>query len=337
MATVTARSESIQLAAKACGLCKAQGQALRCSRCQVMYYCSREHQAEHHDQHKGSCNRISKCRTAFANEKRKLDEMPDSFAFEADPFNTSVGYFWGIMETRPYMRVRARLIHDLMDIDSRESVEMQLEHARDMLRLSRGDNVGIRDTVPGQLLQLGMDQECYDFVKWYETTGQEGDYDWGNMSLPFLNVRDADALEPVDYLSDNSWGICNKAGAMLVKVRILLDLKDLQNNPAMSASIAGGHRFRSSILAKDPGVLNRIDHASTIGTLESQVKKLYKAVERANKFFWGAMLQPEEHLHELPAYFSPGDITEVQSMLKYVYPSWIMTPGAMEMVKEMTK
>ncbi|OJD16034.1 hypothetical protein ACJ73_08917, partial [Blastomyces percursus] len=46
----------------------------------------------------------------------------------------------GASSRRAYMRARSAFIHALLDVYSRESVQVQLEHAQDMLRLSRGDN-----------------------------------------------------------------------------------------------------------------------------------------------------------------------------------------------------
>lgn len=64
-----------------------------------------------------------------------------------------------------------------------------------MLRLCRGDNLGIRFLMPAMILVFrsyeGM-QECFDFVKWWMTVDPDGHYDWGNSSLPYLNIHGAD-------------------------------------------------------------------------------------------------------------------------------------------------
>lgn len=56
-------------------------------------------------------------------------------------FTDDVGYFWGILETRPYMRARAGLATALWKLGEHRAA---MEHARDMLRLNPGDNQGIR-------------------------------------------------------------------------------------------------------------------------------------------------------------------------------------------------
>ncbi|KLJ07717.1 hypothetical protein EMPG_16811 [Blastomyces silverae] len=211
-----------------------------------------------------------------------------------------------------------------------------------MLRLSRGDNVGIRSAMPGAMLQLGLDQACYDFLKWYETTGQQDDYNWGDMELPFLDVRDADAFEDVGYACHCFLSVSVGAGVMLVKVRMLLDLKDLHMH-MRSASAAGevvmsdARQLRSSIIANNTEILNRGDHAAAIRLLEGQVKELYKAIHSANEHFWETLLEPEEHLHAMPGLYSPGSLSEMQVMLRYIYPAWAMTPGALELAEDLTK
>ncbi|PGH04956.1 hypothetical protein GX51_03255 [Blastomyces parvus] len=340
METSMAPSKSLQLAEKACGLCQMPGRTMRCSRCQVIYYCSREHQAQHRTAHKSACSKIGKTRTTLAAEEQKLRDMPADILFPGDVFNSSVGHFWGIIETRPYMRARSAYIHALMEVDSRESVQLQLEHAWDMLRLCRGDNIGIRDAIPGAMLQLGMDQECYDFLKWYETTGQLPDYDWGDVEQPFLDVKDADAFEDVGYVCHRFLGVTVGAGVMLVKVRMLLDLKDLHmqsTSTNISANTTGPVQLRSSIIAKNTEFLQRSDHTAAIQLLEGQVKDIYKAIHSSNKHFWEVLLEPEDHLPAMPGYYSPGELSEMQAMLRYFYPAWAMTPGALELAEELTK
>lgn len=82
-------------------------------------------------------------------------------------FEASVGHFWGIHETRPYMRSRYAVVEAYLAIDTYAAVEAARSHLADMLRLCRGDNMGVRDLVPAILLRLGRDQECYDFVGRY--------------------------------------------------------------------------------------------------------------------------------------------------------------------------
>ncbi len=71
-------------------------------------------------------------------------------------FTEDVGLFWGLLETRPYMRARHALARALWE--SRERDEA-ITHYQDMLRLNPDDNQGIRYCLVDALLELGRDSE----------------------------------------------------------------------------------------------------------------------------------------------------------------------------------
>lgn len=53
--------------------------------------------------------------------------------------------------------------------------------------------MGLRQPVPVLQPQLDLDQDCYNFIKWYANEAR-GSCGWDDMSLPFLNVKDASFL-----------------------------------------------------------------------------------------------------------------------------------------------
>jgi hypothetical protein len=57
-----------------------------------------------------------------------------------DAFEDYVGAFWGVLETRPYMRARLGLALALW---ARGACEHAISHAREMLRLNANDNQGV--------------------------------------------------------------------------------------------------------------------------------------------------------------------------------------------------
>ena len=79
-------------------------------------------------------------------------------------FKNDAGYFWGILETRPYMRARAGLAQCLWTLGRREEA---LEHYRDMLRLNPNDNQGIRYILANCLLDAGQEQELEKLLEQY--------------------------------------------------------------------------------------------------------------------------------------------------------------------------
>jgi tetratricopeptide (TPR) repeat protein len=72
-------------------------------------------------------------------------------------FEEDVGYFWGILETRPYMRARAGLAQCLWTMGKREDA---VDHYKDMLRLNPNDNQGLRHLLLAWLLVLDRDAEA---------------------------------------------------------------------------------------------------------------------------------------------------------------------------------
>lgn len=180
---------------------------------------TKDHQTADWSKHKSDCTRIKKARTHLQREEEALRaESPDIFTED-------VGHFWGLIETRNYMRARYGVVEATLKLRTFEAIEAAHEHLADMLQLCRGDNMGVRDMVPALLLRMGRDQECYDFIKWHATMGADDHYDWGDMSLPFLNVRDADVFEDVNYLCGRWGNLSHVVAATLLKIRLLLALK----------------------------------------------------------------------------------------------------------------
>lgn len=80
-------------------------------------------------------------------------------------FEEDAGHFWGLLETRPYMRARAGLAASLWAMGDREA---GVAHYRDMLRLNPNDNQGIRDLLATCLLDLGRDDDLERLLEQYE-------------------------------------------------------------------------------------------------------------------------------------------------------------------------
>jgi hypothetical protein len=194
------------------------------------------------------------------------------------------------------------------------------------------------------MLRLGRDQECYDFIKWWATTAERTDYDWEDMDLPYLDIKDSDAFEPVDYLCGRYRLLSHNVAATLLKARQLLAVKSCLENTAVFGENTRplGPQIFSQIqdqLLRD--VLGRqwenIDsarkHARLVETLAEQADKLYEAVKLKNMYFWPALLNPGRHLSARPEAYSGGSVEEMQLVLQYCFDSWRESPGAIEFIK----
>ena len=209
----------------------------RCSACKVTSYCSRDHQIYDREYHADECKDIKRARAAFERAEQKLRDMPGDWMTPANPLENSVGHFWGVLETRPYMRARYGLVEALLVVKTHEAVKSAAEHIRDMLRLCRSDNMGVRDLLPALYLRLGRDQDSYDFVKWWATCDPDGHYDWGNMDLPYLNIKDADVFESPDYLCGKFPDLSHLVCVTLLKIKLILDLKALRNSAFLATRL----------------------------------------------------------------------------------------------------
>jgi len=105
---------------------------------------------------KGLVDRLRYYENAVEAGKRAIGER----AFVED-----VGYFWGLLETRPYMRARVGLADSLWNLGQRQEA---VEHLKDMLRLNPHDNQGIRSILAAYLLFLHRLDEAEALLKDYE-------------------------------------------------------------------------------------------------------------------------------------------------------------------------
>lgn len=80
-------------------------------------------------------------------------------------FEEGEGHFWGILETRPYMRARLGLARMLWFLEEDEAA---IDHFRDMLRLNPGDNQGVRYLLADCLLETDRDEELAALLEQYE-------------------------------------------------------------------------------------------------------------------------------------------------------------------------
>ena len=133
-----------------------------------------------------------------------LDEAIDTYrqgveagekALGKAAFRDDVGHFWGILETRPYMRARHGLADALWNKGLRDEA---VAHYRYMLRLNPNDNQGIRYLLMDCLLILGHDGEAATLFKRYKDDGSAA-WSWSNALLAFR--RSGDCSESRDALS----------------------------------------------------------------------------------------------------------------------------------------
>jgi tetratricopeptide (TPR) repeat protein len=85
-------------------------------------------------------------------------------AIGAEAFTEMRGRFWGVLETRPYMRARFGFAHMLWMLGERRQAVTQLQ---EMLRLNPSDNQGLRYVLMTWLAETGEDNALGELLQQY--------------------------------------------------------------------------------------------------------------------------------------------------------------------------
>ncbi|KAI1097980.1 hypothetical protein F4804DRAFT_325969 [Jackrogersella minutella] len=318
-----------------------QTQLLLCGGCKVVRYCGAEHQKRHRPEHKAACTSIIKSRAKLEKEEATLRAHPGDIFLPSNIFENGVGRFWGLLETRDYMRARFAAADALLQIDTIKAVENALAHFQDMLRLCRSDNLGVRDIVPDLLLRLGREQECYDFLKWWAVIDDKhhynGRYDWGDVSLPYLDISGADAFEAVDAFA-SGLSLCQLVILALLKVRLQLDIEchDPQYMDFGSPWPPTPTEFRrpiGEIAQKKVRTIRSSNVPEISEVLKNQYQALIRMVHNKNPHFWEALVDASEDTPSLPSVYSPGSVEEAILAVYQCKKAWEESVDAIIMIE----
>lgn len=108
-------------------------------------------------------------------------------------FEEDVGEFWGLLETRPYMRARLGLAVALWENGCRDEAT---GHANELIRLNPNDNQGIRYLLVSWFLTLGRDAEAEVLLRNYK--GDDSAFwSWSRALLAFRQSGDNAAARKV--------------------------------------------------------------------------------------------------------------------------------------------
>ncbi|KAH6976723.1 hypothetical protein EDB80DRAFT_302808 [Ilyonectria destructans] len=326
-----------------CPQCSATGpQLLRCSGCRAVRYCSREHQVAHRPQHKSACNKVKKARAELAKEDDGVRNATPDFMTPANAFETEAGHFWGLLNTREYMRARYDLAgQHLLLLGTLDSVHEALEHMQDMLRLCRSDNLGVRDIVPAIMLRLDLDQECYDFIKWWATCDPDGEYDWGDMTLPHLNIRGADVFEDPDFFGKHPT-LNHVVAVLLLKLKLLVDIRNLKITRNILAlrrlPFDLGELIEQAVVRSPLSAKLQKESLESLPKTEmkllSQVRLLGATLREANQNFMFCLFEPDEALAEKPESYSHGSWEEMALAMQNSYAAFWETEGVLDMLND---
>ncbi len=103
-------------------------------------------------------------------------------------FEEESGHFWGMVETRPYMRARLGLARCLWYLGKREEA---ISHYRELLRLNPNDNQGVRYLLAASLLEMGEIDSLQELLGKYD----EPTADWLYTKALIAYVKQGDSTE----------------------------------------------------------------------------------------------------------------------------------------------
>ncbi|KAI0423895.1 hypothetical protein F5Y09DRAFT_326102 [Xylaria sp. FL1042] len=328
-----------------CPLCwssslRASVQLLRCSGCRSIYYCGPEHQAAHRPHHKLACTTIKKARARLAKEEHDVRNAMADPMTPANAFETAVGEFWEIMNTRDYMRARNALARFLSSIGTLDGVEESLEHLRDMLRLSREDYIGARLLIPAIMLRLDLDQECYDFMKWWLVSAEDENYDWSDPTAPYIDLRGADVLEDPRPLLRKNPELNFVVALLILNLKLLVDIRNIKvTRKALSRrqlpnelrDLIEREAIRSPLSVKfqrgAPESLIEIEK-----TILKNTRHLGTILNETSDTFLPNLFFPEKALTERPMTYLRGSLGETALVIQDSYATWWETEGVLGLV-----
>ena len=128
-------------------------------------------------------------------------------ALGEDFFKDQTGHFWGIVQTRPYMRARYGLAQCLETLGNPKEA---VEHYRELMRLNPNDNQGVRHALLGSLLEIKADDEAEELLKQCKGDKRLAVWSFSRALLTFRQKGDTatarkhlkEAIEANRYVSD---------------------------------------------------------------------------------------------------------------------------------------
>lgn len=199
--------------------------------------------------------------------------------------------------------------------------------------------MGVRSQVPALYLRLGRDQDACDFIKWYGAK-RDSSYDWRDMSLPYLDLKGEDALEPV-LENPHYHDVGFTVALTLIKIRLMNDLESLQKFKRGKPNATGEevYDYLQEEAMRDV-LLNRGDIAAqdsyegTIADLRGQILNLYKMVKEKNAHFWPGVMNPNLYAYHVPTGYTMGSREEAVLVFRNSWYSWAKTEPAISYIRE---
>lgn len=337
---------------RACEVCNKQDNLVRCSACQVVYYCDEEHRAADRPRHAWNCYHIDNGRALVEQERQILLHMPQGSAHPgSNLFETSPGHFGEIIEARAYIKNRWLLVLRLLESFGRigghaQAVEEALDHIMDVMFLApTGWLVDLRPFAPALQIRLNQDQDAYCFCKRWLAIPRS-DYTMFFMrEVPLPDVTHADIFESTEMWTTNMNEFSHTSIVALIKARILVDLQILQSANRILRRIFPQEisdlirtRLAIHVLQLQPELLcvSAEELSIMTRTIKTQVKSLYHFIDEHNKYFWYLLLERGSEAAKVRApRRDAGSEGEACSTIHNIYEAWAENPRSIRVMQDL--
>ena len=118
-------------------------------------------------------------------------------------FKRERGYFWGLIETRPFMRAMAQLAFALLDWGTPERIDEAIEVFEEMLELNPEDNQGVRDWLAGCYLARKRYGDAADLFGRYPEDWLAAPA-WARVLLAFVTEGETRAIDLLGEVRDRN-------------------------------------------------------------------------------------------------------------------------------------
>ncbi len=326
---------------------------LRCSRCQVAWYCNSKCQQSHYiKEHQNECRHIAKCIKKVQQEELPLRSFSDlDFGFNPEPenlFETQVGIFWGLIETRDYMRARYALFEAYWEAayncETKQVYEKALFHNLELLRLCSGDNLGVRFQTPFLLLDMNRDDDAFAFIKYRMGLESGGDYEdeiaerhsqsrEGEWIYPReSNCRHQDIFKEFPNCAEQYVSLAFLVALAIIKLRIIAAHDAVSRSIDIVLQSTKGECIQEARFALSEMLIEKyVD----IDDQRRQVNRLLDIIDSNNPSMLPAILNPLPMKEQpRPQSYSMGHPSEVYDILMNCNRCFLRVPGAEDLLKE---
>ena len=338
-----------------CSNCQQNAQ-LRYSQCGSVKYCNANCQKQNWKIHKDYCKKITK----YKKQTRKLaigllDCNISENENNCNAFDKAYGRFLNFDHTKRYCESRRELAMSLYDCgqlnESNLAWELVLEHMLDLLWLCHNDDLGLHTIIATIFNSLERPQESHDFMKWWNLTFANDNYDWDDTSLTFCTMNGEDVFENLNQLKLEKATLDQLLQFFVLKYKILVaTFKILKNDEALYAIFVEGVGDNYGVLSpllrlkNLPIVLDRIKHyvaASTLAELDivaDHLKDIGGIINERNIYVIPGLIDTKAFLASglpMPWEFEPlTPRAKAFSLIHDEHVHWENTPGLVLFLKE---